>query len=251
MTPWLITRALQEATALVERLDRLGIGAAPLPCIERVPIEWMPDLTGWAGRQTIFMVTSPFGAQRLLAYWMQLRGRGTIAALTPATSAVLERANLTVDVAATGGSLALAKAVAQHLTGDKHDRPHAQGPVIVWLTSAAGLVEPEQEAAARVLRDVAELHRIVAYETRSPDGLGEQLRLWHGKRVGVVFFSPSACRSFVAARNASGTGPLLERIVCVGQSTLRAWSQLRSRGLPAAIYQADEEAFVAWAAAGR
>ena len=242
MTPWLITRAVEEATTLVERLDRLGIAAAALPCIERAAIGWTPDLDGWAGRQVIFMVTSPFGARRLLAYWTQLRGLGKIAALAPSTSGVLERANLTVDIAASGGSLALAQAVAA--------RPEAQGAVVVWLTSAAGLVEPEQEEAARVLRGVGELQRIVAYETRSPDGLGEQLRLWHGKRVGAVFFSPSACRSFVAARNASGTGPLLERIVCVGQSTLRSWSQLRPRGLPAAVYQADEEAFVAWATAG-
>lgn len=247
MTPWLITRAIQEATALVERLARLGIAAAALPCIERAPIEWMPDLAGWAGRPTIFMVTSPFGARRLLTYWTQLRGHGKIAALIPSTSSVLERANLTVEIAATGGSLALANSVAQHLANG----PQAPGAVIVWLTSAAGLVEPEQAEAARVMRSVAELHRIVAYETRSPDGLGEQLRLWHGKRVGAVFFSPSACRSFVAARNASGTGPLLERIVCVGQSTLRSWSQLRPRGLPTALYQADEDAFVAWATAGR
>jgi uroporphyrinogen-III synthase len=243
MRPWLVTRAVEEATALVERLERVGVAATVLPCIERTAMEWTPDLEAWSGRDTIFMVTSPFGARRLLAYWPQLRGRGKIAALAPATAGVLERAGIAVEFAASGGVLALARALV--------DRSVTSAPVIVWLTSAAGLVEPEQQEAALILRDVAELHRIVAYETRSPQELGEQLKRWHGVRAAAVFFSPSACRNFLAARTATGTGPMLERIACVGQSTLRAWSQLRPRGLPGAVYQVDEESFVGWVTAPR
>ena len=243
MSAWLITRPMEEATALVERLQRLGIAASVLPCIERRPVEWTPDLKPWANRTIIFMVTSPFGARRLLDYGPQLQGRGKIAALAPSTAAVLEHSGLAVDVKGSGGALGLARAVAAD--------PAAQGAVIVWLTSAAGLVEPEQEQAAAMLRAIAELHRIVAYETRTPDDLAERLKQWHGRRAAAVFFSPSACRSFLAARSASGTGPVLERIVCVGQSTLRSWSQLRPRGLPAAVYQRNEESFVTWAAPAR
>jgi uroporphyrinogen-III synthase len=243
MTPWLITRAIEEATPLVERLQLLGLAAFALPCIERRAIAWVPDLAAWSGRETLFMVTSPFGARRLAEYWAQLKGHGRIAALAPSTAAVVERAGVVVDISATGGALGLARAVAHDVAG--------KGAIIVWLTSAAGLVEPEQEEAASVLRAVAELHRIVAYETRSPDELGDELKRWHGMRAAAVFFSPSACRNFLAARNASGTGPVLERIACVGQSTLRTWSQLRPRGLPAAVYNRDEESFVAWAAAAR
>ena len=243
MNPWLITRAIEEAAPLVERLERVGIAAAAFPCIERVPIEWTPDVTNLSGRPTIFMVTSPFGARRLVWYWPLLHGLGKIAAMAPATAAVLEQAGIPVEISVTGGALALARAVATHADGS--------GPVIVWLTSAAGLVEPEQEEAASLLRGVGELHRIVAYETRPPQDLGEQLKRWHGLRASAVFFSPSACRNFIAARSASGTGPVLERIACIGQSTLRAWSQLRPRGMPAAVYQADDEAFVRWAAAPR
>jgi uroporphyrinogen-III synthase len=240
MSPWLITRATEEATPLVERLQLLGLAAFALPCIERRAIAWVPDVASWSTRETLFMVSSPFGARRLAAYWPQLEGHGKVAALAPSTAAVMERAGIDVEISAPGGALGLAQAVARRVAG--------KGAVIVWLTSAAGLVEPEQQEAASVLTGVAELHRIVAYETRSPDGLGDELKRWHGVRAAAVFFSPSACRNYLAARNASGTGPVLERIACIGQSTLRSWTQLRPRGLPAAVYQRDEEAFVAWAA---
>jgi uroporphyrinogen-III synthase len=243
MTPWLVTRTLDEATPLVERLERAGLAAAALPCIERRSIEWVPDLAAWSGRTTIFMVTSPFGARRLIEYWPRLKDHGIVAALSPTTAQVVEKAGIPVAITGTGGANGLAEAVLASR--------QSRGAVIVWLTSAAGLVEPEQEQAATILRSTTELHRIVAYETRSPDALGAEMQRWHGKRASAVFFSPSACRNFLSARHATVAGPVLERIACVGQSTLRSWSQLRPRGLPGAIYQASEDAFVTWAAAQR
>ncbi|HZF16277.1 MAG TPA: uroporphyrinogen-III synthase [Steroidobacteraceae bacterium] len=243
MTPWLVTRAFDEATPLVERLERAGLAAAALPCIERRPIEWVPDLGAWAGRTTVFMVTSPFGARRLIDYWPKLKDHGLVAALSPTTAQVVESAGIPVSITGTGGASGLAEAVVTSRT--------TRGAVVIWLTSAAGLVEPEQEQAAAVLRSTTELQRIVAYETRSPDALAGELQRWHGKRASAVFFSPSACRNFLGTRHAIATGPVLERIVCVGQSTLRSWSQLRPRGMPAAVYQASEDAFVGWAAAQR
>jgi len=243
MNPWLITRAVEEAAPLVERLERIGIPAAAFPCIERRPIEWIPDLETGSRRAAIFMVTSPFGARCLMAHWPQIQGRGKVAAMAPSTASVLEQAGIPVEISATGGALALARAVA--------GETQASNPVIFWLTSAAGLAEPEQEHAAALLANVGELHRIIAYETRAPQELGEQMMRWRGRRASAVFFSPSACKHFLAARGASGQGPLLERIVCIGQSTLRAWSELRPRDLPSPIYQTNEEAFVAWVTALR
>jgi uroporphyrinogen-III synthase len=243
VNPWLVTRALEEATPLVERLERMGVSAAALPCIERRAIAWTPDPSVWAGRRTIFMVTSPYGARRLVDCWPQIKGHGVVAALTPATAAPLNSAGIAVEIHGTGGAVGLAKAIAA--------LPESKGAVIVWLSSAAGLVEPEQEQAAGLLRGIGDLQRIVVYETRSPPDLSEQLSNWHGKRASAVFFSPSACRNFLQARAASGTGPVLERIACVGQSTLRSWTQLRPRGWPAAVYNADEEAFVAFATSQR
>jgi uroporphyrinogen-III synthase len=240
VTPWLVTRALDDSTALVEALERAGLQAAALPCVERRPVEWEPDLAAWAGRKTLFMVTSPYGARRLIDHWPKLAGHGTVAALAPTTVRVLEAARIPVAISGAGGAEGLARAVAE--------QQENAGAVIVWLTSAAGLTEPEQELAAGRLRVVGELHRIVAYETRSPEDLEARLEEWRGKRASAVFFSPSACRSFLAARGVTARGPVLERIACIGQSTLRTWSQLRSRGLPAAVYQASQEAFVNWAA---
>jgi uroporphyrinogen-III synthase len=243
VNPWLVTRALEEATPLVERLERAGVSAAALPCIERRAIEWAPDPRVWSGRRTIFMVTSPYGARRLVDCWAEIKGHGAVAALTPATSAPLMNAGIAVDIHGTGGAVGLARAIAA--------LPESKGAVIVWLSSAAGLVEPEQEQAAAILRGIGDLQRIVAYETRSPPGLGEQLKSWNGRRASAVFFSPSACRNFLQARAGSGMGPVLERIACVGQSTLRAWTQSRPRGWPAAVYEANEEAFLTFATAQR
>jgi uroporphyrinogen-III synthase len=243
VNPWLITRALEEAAPLVERLERAGISAALLPCIERRAVEWLPDPGAWSGRRTIFMVTSPYGARRLIDCWPKLKGHGIVAALAPATAAPLASAGIAVEIHGTGGAVGLAKAIAA--------LPESRGAVIVWLSSAAGLVEPEQEQAAAILRGVGDLQRIVAYETRTPHDLGLRLKRWHGKRASAVFFSPSACRNFLQACAASATGPLLEHIVCVGQSTLRSWSQLRPGGGPTAVYIADEDAFVSFATSQR
>lgn len=239
VTSWLVTRARDESAALVEAMERAGLKASPLPCIERHPVEWVPDLAAWAGRKTLFMVTSPFGARRLIECWPTLQGHGSVAALAPTTVRVLEGARIPVAITGSGGAAGLARAVAE--------REENAGAVIVWLTSAAGLTEPEQVQASERLRAIGELHRIVAYETRSPADLPARLDEWHGKRASAVFFSPSACRGFLAARGVTARGPVLERIACVGQSTLRAWSQLRPRGLPAAVYQSSEEAFISWA----
>lgn len=241
LTPWLITRAADEAQILVDRLRKAGIAAEPFPCIERRVVKWRPDPEAWRGRAAIFMVSSPFGARCLIAHWPQLEGHGRVAALAPTTARILESAGIPVAISASGGAEGLAQAVVEHKS--------AQDVLIVWLTSAAGLVEPEQERAAAVLRAVADVRRIVAYETRSPDDLGTRLQEWRGKRACAVFFSPSACRGFLAARAAGGHGPVLERVACIGQSTLRSWSELRPRGLPEAVYQGSEADFLEWVAA--
>ncbi len=112
VTPWLVTRARDESAALVEALVRAGLKASALPCIERRPIEWAPDLAAWAGRKTLFMVTSPFGARRLIDCWPTLEGHGIVAALAPTTVRVLEAAHIPVAISAPGGAAGLARAAA-------------------------------------------------------------------------------------------------------------------------------------------
>jgi hypothetical protein len=85
---------------------------------------------------------------------------------------------------------------------------------IFYPTSDAGVDQPEQAAAMRVLESVGPVQRQVVYEVRPPAGLAERLRAL-GPR-GFVFYSPSAV-AHVAA-----TGIVPQAVVCVGVSTGRA-----------------------------
>jgi uroporphyrinogen-III synthase len=205
---WVLTRTAEEGRALADEL-----GCELLPCIERVALPWPP----WPKAAVVF-VTSKAVAQRLIS---EPRPQGLrIAAVAPATRAVLEAAGLGVDISATGGAVALAEAVQR------------AGPTDTFYpTSDAGVEQPEQAAAVAVLESLGQVHRHVVYEVRAPKGLADQLRAL-GPR-GFIFFSPSAVAHVAAA------GVVPQGVVCVGASTVRAAKE--QAGWPAPVVASGED----------
>lgn len=193
---WVLTRELEDGRALAEEL-----GLEVVPCIERVELDW----PAWPPSPLVF-VTSAVVAKRLLRLTAPPGTR--IAALAPATSALLRHAVVTAE----GGAVALAEAVKAWATKDPGALPALN---IFYPTSDKGLAQPEQAEAVRILETVGTVHRHVVYETRAPAGLREALGARRG--AGFVFFSPSAVQNFMAAGGEAG------RVLCVGGSTARAW----------------------------
>jgi len=188
---WVLTRTADEGRALAQQL-----GCLLIPCIERVERPWPP----WPEGALVF-VTARAVAQRLISEQRPQNLR--VAAVAPVTRSVLEGAGVPVEISATGGALALAEAVKR------------AGPTDVFYpTSDAGVDQPEQAAAMKVLESNGRVHRFVVYEVRAPQGLAEQLRA--AGDAGYIFYSPSA----VAHVAAAGVVPL--KAVCVGASTARA-----------------------------
>lgn len=187
---WVLTRPLEDSRALAEEL-RLEV----VPCIERHDLPWPP----WPKSPLVF-VTSVYVARRFTRLTAPPGTR--VAALSPTTSAVLRRPDITAE----GGAVALANAVKGWA------RP---GTSILYPTSDQGLEQPEQEEAVRILEAVGTVHRHAVYQTRMPGGLGEDLRRYAGRDF--VFFSPSAVTNFLSAKGEA------RRVVCVGASTARAW----------------------------
>jgi uroporphyrinogen-III synthase len=207
---WVLTRTEEEGRALADAL-----GMTLVPCIERVPLPW-PALPPGG----LVFVTARAVAQRLISEARPQNLR--VAAVEPSTKGLLESAGVRVEVSAAGGALALAEAVKRWVSTPLD---------IVYPTSDAGVDQPEQAAALRVLESVGRVHRHVVYEVRAPAGLTERLRAL-GPR-GFVFYSPSAV-AHVAA-----TGVVPQAVVCVGGSTARAASE--QAGWPAAVVASGED----------
>jgi len=189
---WVLTRELDDARPLAEEL-----GLEVVPCIERVDLPWPP----WPKSPLVF-VTSAHVARRLCR--MTAPPGTRVAALRPVTAAMLPRA----DVTAEGGAVALANAVKEWAAG----KPRL---AVLYLTSDKGFRQPEQLDAVRVLETVGDVYRHALYSNRAPEGLSGALAKHRGE--GFVFFSPSAVEHFIAA------GGEASRVICVGQSTARAW----------------------------
>jgi uroporphyrinogen-III synthase len=205
---WVLTRTVEEGRALADEL-----GALLIPCIERVALPW----PAWPSGALVF-VTSKAVAQQLIS---QARPQNLrIAAVAPATKALLEGAGVHVDISAPGGALALAEAVKR------------AGPTDVFYpTSDAGVDQPEQAAAMKVLESNGRVHRHVVYEVRAPQGLAGALRA--AGEAAFIFYSPSA----VAHVAAAGVVPL--KAVCVGASTARAASE--QHGWPEPVLVSGED----------
>jgi uroporphyrinogen-III synthase len=204
---WILTRTVDEGRPLAESL-----GAELIPAIERVELPW----PGWPA--PLVFVTSKAVAQRVITQKDRPQNL-RVAAVAPATKALLESGGVPVHISAIGGALALAEAVQKH------------GPTDTFYpTSDAGVDQPEQAAAVGVLEKLGRVHRHVVYEVRAPSGLADQLRA--AGPAGFIFFSPSAVEHVAAA----GVVPL--KAVCVGASTARAATR---PGWPEAVVASGED----------
>jgi hypothetical protein len=123
-----------------------------------------------------------------------------------------------------GGARQLAEEMAARLCTQN---PRSE---LVWLSSDAGAAREEQAEALHKLRPLTTVHRVLAYSTATAPSLGQQMAQWHGRRAGMLFCSPSACDAFLETRRALQKGPLLEKVACVGASTLRAWENNKEAG---------------------
>lgn len=204
VTPWVITRAADEAASQCEALREAGMAAVALPCVERVlrPVHaWRPD-----GYRVVLLTS----AAAVHAVRSTLSGfPGVLAALAPHTSAVLRASGLSATIEASGGAVALAHAVAAHVK-----QLAVRAPVFWYPSSDAGQRAEEQTAAVALLEALGPVTRQVVYETRAPRGLAEAVGQLP-ERFQLFFASPSAVEHFFAVRPRSAP----ERVACWGHST--------------------------------
>lgn len=207
MLPWAITRAEPDARRVCDELRAAGVEAVALPCIERVPCPVPP----WRPSAHRVVVLTSAATVDALGSALEATEPHEVAALSPATSAAVARRGVRVTVESPGGALALAEAVAERL-----ERRGVVDPAFWYPTSDAGLERDEQLEAVARLELLGPVTRPVAYVTRAPPGLDAAVaRL--PVPFGAFFASPSAVAHFVGAG-----APLPARVVCWGESTLRA-----------------------------
>ncbi len=191
---WVITRAQPDADADAKALRDAGFDAIAVPCIERVALPW----PAWpsTGKPRVVFVTSPFAARQLAAAW-PIDAR--VAAMAPITSAKLRAAGVPVAFEAEGGAVALARTLS--------------GPLdVLYPTSDVGMQQDEQDEALKILQSFATVTRAAVYATK-PTGLPVP------KGQAYVFMSPSAVEH-------AGDDLRPQRVVCIGQSTVRRFREL-------------------------
>jgi uroporphyrinogen-III synthase len=210
---WIVTREAAEGQPLVDALKQRGHEAVCVPAIRREPLPWPEQLQPF-GQVSLFL-TSLYAAQ--LAHknidhtavppvgWT---------ALEPVTASYLREWQLTPEVTAHGGSLALADAIIARSSFSR----------FLWPTSDAGL---RTEEHAQVLQRMRDAHKTIdayaVYTTMGDPSLDDNLRLLQGRvRFHAVLFSPSAARALHEALARTGVQGLA-RVVTVGASTTRAW----------------------------
>ena len=206
---WLITRPAAEAQQLVAELEKRGVPARALPCIERR----FTRLASWRreGPGLIFL-TSAAAVEPVCASLEALSSPTppAFAAVTPATLATLEAAGQKAVVTAPGGSVALAREVAAWL---------ANQPLrwaVLYPTSDLG--SEEQREALTQLEEVADVSRVMAYQVTAPTGLPRTLASLESMATGLFFSSPSAVRHFADAVTPAFAPPAY--VACFGRSTM-------------------------------
>ncbi|MDX2013725.1 MAG: uroporphyrinogen-III synthase [Myxococcaceae bacterium] len=208
MLPWAITRARADAIRVAGELRAEGLEAFPLPCIERRARPIAP----WAPRGFKVGFFTSAGAVDAVALSLETISFDLIVALAPATRDALTALGRRVDLHVSGGALDLARATTLEL-----GRRQVTAAAFWYPTSDLGERRDEQEQAVRELEGNGEVCRVVAYETRAPDTLADDVRTLPSA-YGIVFTSPSTIDHFVAA-NAPRTPA---RVACWGTSTLTA-----------------------------
>jgi len=242
-----VTRARRQASALVERLAALGAATVEVPVIAiGEPADGGAGLAAAVerlagGRVDWVVVTSPNGAERLLAA-LRAAGRDAralggvgIAAIGPGTAGVLGRAHLVPD-------LVPERFVAEALLDAFPAAGPAGGTVLLARAAVARDVLPEGLAARGWAVDVVE-----AYRTEPVPLDGAQRAAVAGAEV-VTFTSSSTVTNLLAAVGPEAVPPV---VAAIGPITAAA---ARDHGLTvdveAEVHTIDGlvDALCAWAA---
>jgi uroporphyrinogen-III synthase len=192
------------------------------------------------------LVSSASVLPALAARWPDRSAAPPFAAMAPRSAGRLAEAGFRVALAAEGGAVALAYAIAGCWEG--LGRPRS----ILWPTSDAGVARPEQATAREILS------RLKAHDGAPPrlvvvpcvrllpvEGLREAIAgalgeaetgdvaEAHARPVCLLFHAPSAVRAWLAAWPAAALPP--QGVACVGASTLDAVSADAPLGWPAPV----------------
>lgn len=219
---WVVTREAPDGRDLVEALRARGLHAVAISAIERTPLPWPRALVG-AHPRSIWFLTSPYAARLMRAQGLPADAR--IAALAPATARFLNEQGHRCMLTATGGAVALARALVEHPLGDADVERTGEGgqgeiPVVLYPTSDAGLAQQEQADAVSVLEKRFSVVRSAVYCTRTAPRFAAELAALPGRGLCVVVHSPSAARALADA--VAVTGLRLHDVVAVGTSTAAA-----------------------------
>lgn len=220
---WILTREEESALRDCAEVRARGVEAQVLPCIEFVDRAW-PRWSPAPGTPVVFL-TSRRAAQRYLEH---LDAGELVAAVVPATKAVLDERGVPVEVGARGGAVPLAEALVAAWEAQGCPAWHVRYP-----TSDVALTAKEQALAMTVLARVGPVQREVVYETRTPAALASSLRARQGEAWSGCFHSPSAVRAFLSEAPSAMTRPT--HVVCFGRSTQAEWNQHRRTSWPEAV----------------
>jgi uroporphyrinogen-III synthase len=212
LVKWLITRESAAAQRECTSLKARGVDALAVPCLTFVPRPW-PTWDAQAG-EAVLVLTSQRAAQAAIESGQPWR---FIAATAPATAAFLTSHHLGVDIAAEGGVIGLAQAVAKVWSARGKPQWH-----FCYPTSDAGLDRDEQLRAVELLATIGPVERAVVYETHPVAGLTGALAPLLGGAWAACFSSPSAVEAFLDARPPQAQAPA--HVVCFGRSTATSWN---------------------------
>jgi uroporphyrinogen III methyltransferase / synthase len=241
-----VTRARAQASGLVAGLRHLGAGTVEVPAIEIAdPSDGgvaLRDAAGRLGSYDWVVLTSPNGADRLLAAVRDLGGDGRsfagtrLAAIGPGTAEALAAGNLAVD-------LVPERFVAESLLDAFPDPPPGGGKVLLARAAVARDVLPDGLRERGWDVDVVEAYRTVA----AP--LTDAQREAAAAADVITFTSSSTVERYLDAAGPDAVPPV---VACIGPITA---DTARRHGLDVTI-EADVhtipgllDALVAWAGA--
>jgi uroporphyrinogen III methyltransferase/synthase len=246
-----VTRAREQASELVRRLQALGAAMIEVPAIEiRDPADGGAALAAAVGRLDVYdwvVVTSPNGARRLLdavrADGSDARAFGGVrlAAIGPGTAEVLAAANLAAD-------LVPAEFVAESLVEafpewsvPEPGGPAGSGRVLVARAAVARDVLPDGLRARGWQVDVVE-----AYRTEQVAVDDERAAAVAGADI-VTFTSSSTVTNFLTAMGGRPVPPVVAAIGPVTAATAREHGL--TVDVEAGVHTIDGlvEALVGWA----
>lgn len=217
---WIVTRESFDASGERALLEAKGFRVCEVPCLETkwYAWPWKPSLRG----------LTLFTSRRSVWAWTRAGGPAidAVAAMAPATSALLKELGKPPSISIEGGVVALARALVAHC----HQQKLLELPVY-YPVSNAGLEAPEQDLAMQILSETCVVDRRRVYDVRSPPNLETTLLSSTEGGFSVLISSPSAVRYFLAAAPTTVTP---QHVVCLGKSTANAWNSHAPKHWPEA-----------------